>query len=352
MTTNKPNIEHLINRKLSGEISAFETTQLFNWVNESEENAILYKNTIKTLGYIYKENKKNSIWENIESKATIGTKENSSANKFLLGRIWRVAAILVLIALIPMVLGKYGENEIGQGFVHTVKGNDVTTTFFLPDGSMVILSRGSEISFNKGYSENNRELNLKGKAYIEINNSTSQLPVVINSGKHCAIARHGKLSIDGNLDQMDVAIEEGEATVVDTVYKKVIIPMFKLVPAKKIGEQNISNELLENSKVTKGQRITFSGSGDTAKTEAWNHCEVFSWKDRVFCFSNLKQHEMAFKIAEWYGKRVEFKGDLDPFKNYSGSYDNPTIQELVKQVFGQEVKEVKETKKKITVIFS
>ena len=127
--------------------------------------------------------------------------------------------------------------------------------------------------------------------------------------------------------------------------------MFKLQPSIKKGKKKQPTTPV-STKVKQGQRATYSNDDNMAKTNVGNYCDVFSWKDKVFCFSNLKQHELAFKIADWYGKQVEFKGNLSPYQNYSGSFDDPSVRELINEVFGSEVKEVKETKRKITVIFS
>lgn len=349
MTLNKANIEQLISRKLAGELTPAETQQLFDWIAESEENAIIYRQTIHILGRQQKLLRKSSVWNKVQDKSTL-TRSASNAS-FSIGKLIKVAAVLVLIVLIPLALGKLGEDGMGNGFVHTVKGNDVVTSFYLPDGSKVFLSRGSEISYNDGFNQNNRELLLNGKAYIEINDQINNMPVIVNAGKRCAIASQGKLAVNGKNDQFDVAVEEGEATIVDTVYKKVIIPMIKLTPAAKIGEKS-ATPFTESTKVSGGQRATYSSADEVAKTKVNSYCEVFSWKDKVFCFSNLKQHELAFKISEWYGKSVEFKGEMNPYKNYSGSYDNPTAKNLINTIFSNQVKDIKETKRKITVIFS
>ncbi|WP_430813735.1 FecR family protein [Carboxylicivirga sp. RSCT41] len=343
----KADIEQLISRKLAGELSSADEQRLLNWIAESEENAIAYEKAVIILGRQQKQLRKSAVWNKVQSKSSM----KQTGPSFRISKVMKIAAMFALILLIPLALGKFGEDDLGNGFVHTVKGNDVATSFYLPDGSKVILSRGSEISYNDGYNQSNRELRLKGKAYIEVDGKAAHLPLVVSAGKKCAIARNGKLAIDGKNDRFDVAVEEGEATIVDTVYKKVIIPMFKLTPAKKIGSEQ-ANVISEVTKVTQGQRASYSSTDEMAKTEVGSYCEVFSWKDKVFCFSNLKQHELARKVSEWYGKSVEFKGDLDPYKNYSGSFDDPMVKDLIKDIFGSDVKEIKESKRKITVVFS
>ena len=348
MTKNNVDIEHIIAKKISGDITPSETKELFDWISESNEHALVYEKMMHNIGFKQKQLRKGAIWKKIENKST---KKESGHPLFTLNRFVKVAAILVLIALIPIALGKYGEDEHGHGFTNTVTGTELVTSFYLPDGTRVFLSRGSELSYNDNYNVKNRELLLKGKAYFEIDEQAAHLPLIVNSGKRCAIARKGKLAIEGEADNLDVSVEEGEVTVVDTVYKKVIIPMFRLQPALPAnGKKKLAK--FESTKLKQGQRVTYTDEDILAKTEVGNYCEVFSWKDKVFCFSNLKQHELAFKIADWYGKQVEFKGDLSPYIDYSGSYDNPSVRDLIKEVFGKEVKEVKETKRKITVIFS
>ncbi len=338
------NIEQLISRKITGDITPAEMQQLFNWIAEDEKNAAIYQKMMKAVSCQQRQLRKSSIWHKVKNKTHKELYFNTK-------RIVKVVAMLTLIALIPLALGKYGEDDSGHSFIHTVKGNGVVTSFYLPDGSKVFLSRGSEIRYNDSYNESNRELLLEGKAYIEIDERSTHLPLIVNSGKRCAIAHKGKIAIDGNTNHFDVAVEEGEATVVDTLYKRVIIPMYKLQPAIRVNDEK-TESLFESTKISQGQRAIYSTMNNMAKTSVNNYCDVFSWKDKVFCFNNLKQHELAFKISEWYGKRVEFKGELNPYKNYSGSFDNPRANDLIKEVFGTNVTMFKETKKKITVTFS
>ncbi|SMO83497.1 FecR family protein [Saccharicrinis carchari] len=352
MNSNKPHIEKLIARKLSGDITAFETEELFNWIAQSGDNAQLYKNTMHTLGNTFMGGHKNIVWSKIEDKTILTLHKKPLISKVLRKKIWRIAAMLAIIALFPLALGELGEDDMGNGFVHTVRGNDITTSLYLPDNSVIILSRGSSISYNDQYAESNRELLLEGKAYIEINENESKYPMVVTSGSRCTILRSGKITINGKADGLDVAVKEGEATVVDTAYKKVVIPAFKLIPASKTNQNKVTISLLENSKVRQGQFVSYTASGNRNKSEDLDQCETFSWKDRIFCFKNLKQHELAYKMADWYGKHVEFKGQMDPYTNYSGSFDDPSVRDFIQQVFGNKVASVKESKHKITIIFS
>lgn len=346
MTTNKVNIEQLISRKLAGELTPFETQQLFDWIAESEENTLLYHQMISIFSRQQKQIRKTKVWDMTKDKSNLV--RSASRISLITRRLLKVVAVLVLIALIPLVFGKLGDYGENNGFIHTVTGNDVVTSFYLPDSSKVFLSRGSEISYNDEFNQKNRELFLKGKAYIEINEQTSNLPVIVNSGKRCAIASDAKLLVNSENNQFDVAVETGEAIIVDTISKKVVIPMFKLTPAKKKGDKAFAKK----TKVSGGQQASYSSTDVIAKTAINNYCEVFSWKDKVFCFDKLKQHELASAISKWYGKIVEFKGEMDPYKNYSGSYDNPTAKHLINAIFNNQVKSIKETKRKITVVFS
>lgn len=350
MNTEKQHIEHLVTRKITGDITSEELKELFTWVEASPDNADLYIQLIKVLGAPQIEKARFSVNRKMQEKAKLQTAVKKNKLRFLTSKLSRVAAVLIAVVLIPLALGKYAEDEQGNGLMHSVRANDLTTSFYLPDGSRVTLARGSVMTYSDDFSCKNREVELEGKAYIEISESCQKMPVVINSGSKCTVSKNGSLYIDSSKEQLNVAVEKGTATVIDTIYKKVIMPAFKLQPALKPGEvKKETNDVFSDGKLVAGENMWFDGQGEKTRSTITNECEVFAWKDRVFCFNDLKQHELAFRISEWYGKKVELKGIVSPVNLYSGKFKEPSVEALVKEVFETEFMSIKETKKKITI---
>lgn len=168
-------IAELIAKKIKGEITDDEQTELNKWIAISPENRIIYENSINTKNQInklktyiaHKKQSKETVWEKIEEK-TIGPKRHISRSIIL-----RYAAAIIL----PLfVIGGITYNFLSQ--------EDMTLATLdesIKPGSqkaILLLSNGETVELNDDNSE--KEINEKG---VKINNRNSQLQYTNNNNK-------------------------------------------------------------------------------------------------------------------------------------------------------------------------
>lgn len=353
------NIIQLIFKYCNRTLNEYEYLQLKDWIREDDANQrvlaeylIIFRkiNRLKFAQNFDSEVSWKLIQEKKEKESqslTIPLRQKKTIFKRF-SLIAKIAAVLVILILIPIALGELGEDNNGNGFVHTVRGNDLVTVFYLPDSSKVYLSRGSEISYNKDFNITNREVTIKGKAYIEVA-ELSSWPMIVKAQGYITKVRSGKLSVDTDLEKVQLALAKGVVAMLDTAKVLSIMPPIPLTPPKEYQEVPLEQRQ-EEVVLQEGESVTIS-KDSLSKKMLTDECEALAWKDKVFCFRDLDKWELAFEIAKWYGTRVEFKGNTNSKKRYSGSFDDPSVNELIKGIFESEVGEVIVTEHKITVIF-
>ncbi|TAJ13504.1 FecR family protein [Marinilabiliaceae bacterium JC017] len=335
METKQPNIERLIARKISGDITDDELMQLFAWVENAEENANLYRQLISVMSEQAIQEKKELVWQKTMVKSKLVNRAGSKLVSIFRSREWRVAAMLAVIFLIPLLLGKFGEDGNGNGLMHTVKGEDVTTSFYLPDGSLVVLARGSVIRYSDDYSCANRELELEGKAFLNIK-ACCVNPVVVKTGRTCTVANSGSINIDYSEDNVDVAVKSGMVAVVDSSKYRIVCPLIKIRPANALNVK-VKSPLTNDNLAFDKEKINYSENEGFSKKPMGNECEVFGWKDREMCFHEKSIYHIAKVISQWFGTNVELKGNIDPTARFSGSFQDPDLKFLLEQLFREDI---------------
>jgi ferric-dicitrate binding protein FerR (iron transport regulator) len=174
MSNSITDIEILIAKSVSGNISLEEAKELENWKSSSNKNLSIYNHTLKAWNKagIYIDEK-----GQIEDKIKIH-KEINKHLQFQLVKtnrrnfIYKIAAILALpLALaISWYFLEIKQNSINQKLkteIMSPKGN--ISKCILPDGTEVWINAASSISYDPNrYNSEIREINLKGEAYFSV----------------------------------------------------------------------------------------------------------------------------------------------------------------------------------------
>lgn len=143
----------------------------------------------------------------------------------ILRRIAAAAAVLVLISM-----SAYWIFEMG-GSSNTPVAEQLATTQYtgkqavnLPDGSVVILNEGSQLSFTEAFGKEKREISFSGEGYFDIV-PDSDRPFVVHTGRVTTTVLGTAFNLTAYEDQpeISVTVEHGEVAVgeVDKIYDKI-----------------------------------------------------------------------------------------------------------------------------------
>ena len=325
-------IIELLKLKAKGEINDTEFKELFAWINKSEQNKQAYILAIKSYVSRHADKNKSKILERTWQKANLDTKTIKRKRSYT--TLLKVAILLTIFLFLPLSFFK-SDTDNNNSFVQSIVANDITTDFYLPDGIKVVLSRGSKLSINELTYSTTKEITINGKAYVEVTEETEK-SLVINSGSLRTRINQGAVILNNNDNEFELIVEKGN---VELTSATTTIKAYKIQPAQKI--QQI---------VSSGQRLVYDTHGHMVISKINDFCEFSAWRNRVFCFNDIKAFDLAKKISDWYGVNIEFRGKVNNHLDYSGSFSDPDINDLIYNIF--HVNAVKEGADKKTLVIS
>ncbi|MEQ9221746.1 MAG: DUF4974 domain-containing protein [Cyclobacteriaceae bacterium] len=227
-------------------------------------------------------------------------------------RIWRplsIAASIALIAVSIFVFLKEPEvQEMEEVFtVTTIQkeaplGRKITTR--LPDGSVVTLNAGSQITFPDQFHGDLREISLIGEAFFEVEHNPEKPFIVTMNGD---IVRVLGTSFNIRSYPEDSLVQVSVATG-SVSYS---IPSGASVILK--PDQLATYDLTQGSLVT----------GSVDKLQA------YGWKDQIIYFESTSFDKVITELKRWYGVEFEVHGRYQHIGKFSGEFRNETLSQVL-----------------------
>ena len=182
--------KELITRYLAGECSAREQKALLDWRSESTRNETAFAEFKRTFeltqkhfalldgkrGELNVEAEWDQFLKNIAEKGEAPVKAITSSSSF---NLWlRIAASFIVLAVTGGLI--YSLLSHGDDVLLTTTSS--TFRAELPDGSVVVMNRNSELHYADDFGDENRTIRLKGEAYFDVKTDATK-PFIINAGK-------------------------------------------------------------------------------------------------------------------------------------------------------------------------
>jgi ferric-dicitrate binding protein FerR (iron transport regulator) len=304
--------ETLITRYLSGETTPEEMFELSQWLSADEANLSVFEG----LHNAWLLNAKVAIddktdidqqWKIISEKLNLNAepvKQSKSGSKSKIIKMltaWNYAAA---VAVILVVAGALWFLLPGSETVITAQNEILAHA--LPDGSIVTLSAGSEISYNKGFGKNTRDVELSGEAYFEVTPDASH-PFVV-SGNDARIEVLGtafNVRAKENEEQVEVVLTSGKVSL-----------YFAGSPDKKEfldpGESASLN--------VKNKEIGVSANADP---------NYLAWKTRLITFDDASLSEVAETLTNVYRRKFVLDNQLLNNCRLTATFDNQSLESVL-----------------------
>jgi transmembrane sensor len=217
----------LITRYFSGEITEDELRLLADWLKADQQNEETFRKYQKTWQLIEKQSIHSTVntdleWIAIQAKMiatvegndvplkVISLNQNRNIIKSSLQNIWKVAAAITILLVSSFLLYYYFSKP--TTIIVTAQGTNIEQV--LPDGSVVALHAGSQITYPSTFASNTRNVELKGEAYFKVAHDKTK-PFIVASGD----ARVEVLGTQFNLNthtlsgNMEVVLISGKVSV-------------------------------------------------------------------------------------------------------------------------------------------
>ena len=208
-----------------------------------------------------------------------------------IGRRWMPAAIAAACVVMAAFFFT-GDDE-----VLTQSGLAIEEVV-LPDGSTVILNKGSELSFSQENWNDERTVTLKGEGFFQVEKG-SRFSVVTDRGVVSVLGtsfnvyqRSGEMEVDCYTGKVQVAGESNKVILTPGLHTRLT-----------------GNELT--------QPQSFLG-------------EAPDWKEGVFRFDHLSVERVFEEIGNEFDVQIEYRGEAE--KYFTGSFEIDTLDQALETV--------------------
>lgn len=287
---------------LEGILTEENELKLLHWIKASDENKQLFlqeqEYIIKTIAEKHDE-KLERKWQNFKQRI----EPKPAKSKTLILWAASVAAAFLIGAIISTVVIKSTNHEttpIAQ-LQKIVTPHGAKTNFQLPDGSIVWLNSGSELSFPSQF-DGTRPVTLTGEAFFEVEKSAK--PFTVST-------IYGEVEVQGT--SFDVKAFRGENFQV-TLEEGAIIARAK----------NIDKELA----LRPGQQVNLLGDKmvvSEVQTDLFT-----SWKEGKLIFRDEELPLVAKRLERWYNVKIELAEDKRLTRiRYNGTLEMESFSEVL-----------------------
>ena len=222
-------IEELIIKHLLEETSEQEKQELQTWRESNADNERQYQELVKVLkvSTTYEINHQNididAEWNRFERSVESKSKPNDQVKEVsFYQQSWlKVAAGIAIIAVLGLLINQFltSDNRL------VVVAETETKEVILPDGSIVTLNAGSQISYEKEYIEQPlRSVSLIGEAFFEVE-SNPQQPFVVQLDEASVEVVGTSFNIEAhkNMSSINVVVASGVVRFESANYKNSVL---------------------------------------------------------------------------------------------------------------------------------
>ncbi len=297
-------IEYL-QKELSGTITEKERIELDQWKHSSEENSLLANRIYEAweLSDQYGANIKVDLDRDFGVLMSKISKTDKRSSIF--PRLWIGMAASILLLTSVFFLLRPTEDII---IISTSDNYAVT----LPDGSKLLLSEGTKISYKEKFAEG-RSVTLSGAAYWDVKHDANMPFHVISPNLRTSVLGT-KFFINDikDIDNPEVQLLEGKISVtrVDGSQEYILVPDQRLVmmegTLKRFDQLSLQN---------------------------------FSWYYDSLRFEQTILKEVIFNLEAHFGTSIELESQIQDC-SFTGNFTNQSIKEILESIvtlFGAEL---------------
>ncbi|MFL5730800.1 MAG: FecR family protein [Cytophagaceae bacterium] len=176
----------------------------------------------------------------------------------------------------------------------------------LPDGSKVLLQKGSSITYRSDYGKVHRTVQLKGEAYFEVQYNAS-MPFSVRGTNEIHTDTSTSFFIRSNDSVEQVIVSSGHVRIESKAHKGESVLVNSGQKAEVIGGKIVQSAIIQEN------------------PHEWNHEQL------IFNKTPLKQ--VAADIRQYYGVPVNFALDVDPDTIFvTAEFDNDPLAVILQRI--------------------
>ena len=298
-------MDKLFKKYLNGTCTPEEYAKVLDVIRSSDDNQSLdrFMNTSwdaieAKQGDVINDNLLGQIHHQIALTESKTTQKNIRLYKLGL----QIAAVLIVGLIVTSVyVFKYNQFALQSLTQHVSTSPGSITNFKLPDGSLVWLNSGSEITYAGNFNEN-RKLQLKGEAFFD----------VIKSGS-----------------TFQISTEFGNIQVLGTAFNVKAYSDDNFVTTLERGSLEVTTVSGNEKQILKPGNQACLDKNNQLQVTTVDIDEFISWKDGKLMFVRKSLVEVTKMLERWYNVKIELETKENKELWFTGTIEKETISEVL-----------------------
>ena len=322
---NEQTIDDLLAKYLADETDTHESDMISEWIIASEDNKKTFNHSkmVWDGAKNYRKVDVNAAWAklNISKKKEVEFIDIQEVKPILklnwLNNFLKIAAVLVVLFGLWFVAAR--QFATPQNDVLTFKSGSKSIEKILPDGTKILLSKNSQITYPKTFEGNTREINLLGEGFFDVHHDAAH-PFIIHTQGTVVKVLGTSFNIRAYNAQVQVHVKIGKVQFSKNNAKVVLIKGQKGETLANV-DAIIKSEVIEVETVTKEKLSSFVFNKMSLSKVAESLSKRFN-KDIKFSrdkiknceltatFENEKLENIIAVIAETFNLKVDNQADM------------------------------------------
>ena len=290
--------------------------QIVGMLNANQGSLTEQKNIVKDT-FVRRENFKEKVF-NTPSKTESGKVSFVSIKKRYL-----LVAIAACLALFILAGAYYLQNNLHKNINEKIVAGDGVfrsgiqprNTIILSDGSLVTLAKNSSIKLGEDFNNGKRELTLYGEAFFAIKHDANS-PFKVHTSRMELVVLGTVFSVKDFADSSssEALLISGRLKVTS---KHDLKNMVILKPSESVVITGMEDKGITQTKIKAPLLIATIDTASNKKNLGWIHNRL--------SIDDEPLSEIALKLQEWYGIRINFADDSVKDYRYSGIFESETV---------------------------
>jgi len=222
----------------------------------------------------------------------------------------KVAAslIFIVIAGIGLLLFEptYNEKVAEQPSINLITKKALAgqkLSIVLPDGSEVVLNASSSLTYWERFANNTREVQLSGEAFFDVEEEENRPFIVKGNGFSAKV-----LGTSFNVNENSVSLLSGKVEVLT------------------------QNDTTQGIILTPGQKAVHDKAKNSFHKTSYNYQQDMGWKDGILYFKDADFNTVKNRLEKWYGVKLMVENNFIWHWNYTGTFENASLEEVLERI--------------------
>jgi transmembrane sensor len=304
-------IDDLLAKYLADETDTHESDTISEWIIASEDNQktfdhskIIWEGT-KNLQNQQKVDV-DAAWKklNIPKKKEVETVDNQDVKPIVklnwVNNFLKIAAVLVVLIGLWFVAAK--QFMIPKNDVLTFNSGNQSIEKILPDGTKILLSKNSIITYPKTFVGDTREINLTGEGFFDVHHDAAHPFIIHTQGTDVRV-----LGTSFNVRAYNTQVQV-------------------LVKTGRVQFSKNKNQVI----LTKGQKAEILANVDTIiKSEVGEEKETIKEKRNSFVFDKISLGEVVESLTKQFNVEIVFTNDKIKNCKLTATFENENLDNII-----------------------